>query len=279
MSGLFKKLILIFSLLLVFSCNNKKESSGKISIAVTIPPYEYLVNKIGGNKVDVFTFISVGTSPHHFEPTPKMIETASSSDYYFAVGKNMEFEDVWLQKLKDMNKNLSIIDLSKNIKYIHNDPHVWLSLQRLKMISKNIYENLTRISPSDKEFFNSNYNSMIDSISIIEKELIDSFTNIKNKKLLVYHGSWTYFANEFGLKQISIEQGSKSASAKEFKEILDEVKQSKLPVIFIDPQHSQAPAKVIAEDLNIKLDVINPLAFDLLNNFIKVKDKIVKYYK
>lgn len=279
MPGLFKKLILLVILLSILSCNNDKVETGKISVAVTIPPYKYLVEKIGGKEVEIITSIPVGATPHHFEPTPKLIQSISSSRYYFAAGRSMEFEDVWLNKLKGVNPNLKVINLSENIEYVNNDPHVWLSPSRLKIITANIYNSLAEIFPGKTNYFKENYNALIDSINIVEKELIQAFKNLKSNKLLVYHGSWVYFADDFGFKQISIEQGSKSASAKEFKSILDEVKRDDIPVIFIDPQHSKASAEVVARDLNIKLETIDPIPADLLVNFIDVKNKILKYYK
>lgn len=279
MSGVFKKIIFINLLFFLIGCAEKETKTEKISTAVTIPPYEYLVKKIGGDKVDVLTSIPVGATPHHFEPTPKLIQTISKVDYYFAVGKYIQLENTWIDKLTAINKELKVVDLSENIEYIENDPHVWLSPIRIKTIAKNIYTHLSEISDDNKELFKRNYKSLIDSLNLIEGELKSSFEKLNNKTFLVYHGSWTYLADDFGLRQLSIERGSKSASAKEFKEILDEVRKVEVPVIFVDPQHSKSSAEVVANELGIALDLIDPLSPNLLTNFIKVKNKIMKYYK
>ena len=278
MSGLFKKVIFLL-LLFAFACSNNQVEDKKITIAVSIAPYKYLVKKIGGDRVDVINSIPVGATPHHFEPTPKLIQSISKADYYFAVGKNMEFEETWLSKLKGVNNNLSVYDLSQNVVYVNNDPHVWLGFSQLKTVTQNVYNSLSEILGEDKNYFTSNFEALIDSINLVEKELRSSFEKVGNKKLLVYHGSWTYFADEFGFEQISIEQGSKSSSAKEFKTILNEVKGNNVPVIFVDPQHSKESAKVIAKDLQINLETINPIPSSLLINFINVKNKIIKYYQ
>lgn len=276
---MFKKIILINLLIFLIGCSDSGVKTDKISAAVTIPPYEYLVKKIGGDKVDVLTSVPVGATPHQFDPKPNLIQTISKVDYYFVVGKYIGFENTWVDKLTAINDEMKVVDLSEGIEYIDNDPHVWLSPKRIKIIAENIYNRLSEISVENKIVFRKNYEALIDSVNLIEAELKSSFEKLNNKTLLVYHGSWTYLADDFGLKQISIEQGSKSASAMEFKEILNEVRKTNVPVIFIDPQHSKTSAEVVANDLNITLEVIDPLSPNLLNNFIKVKNKIMKYYK
>jgi len=283
MPGLFKKISYATFLLIFISCSEQTpiDNDDKIKIAVTITPYKYLVQKIAEDYVDVVSSIPEGATPHHFEPTPKLIRSISSASYYFKVGQYMEFEDIWLQKLKGINKEMTVFDLSDSVSYSNNDPHIWLSPVKLKFISKNILNALIKILPGESTRFRNNYNHFVDSLETITKHLENSFVNIDDEKkvLLVYHGSWKYFADDFGFRQISIEEGSKSASAKEFKEILNVVRKSKVKVIFIDPQHSRQSAEVIAKDLKIVTDVINPLPDNLLENFYSIENKILTYYK
>ncbi len=283
MPGLFKKIIFVLAALFLFSCSDSHQeiNNEKITIAVTITPYKYLVEKIAGNEVNVVCSIPEGATPHHYEPTPKLIRSVSSAEYYFKVGKYMEFEDVWLQKIKGINSQLVVYDLSENVTYKNNDPHIWLSPVKLKTIARNILNTLIEITPDHHKLFTGNYNAFVDSLDIVFDKLNSSFSEIKNqlKVLLVYHGSWEYFADDFGFTQISIEKGSKSASAKEFKEIFNLVSKSNVKVIFIDPQHSRQSAEVIAKDLKIVTDVINPLPDNLLENFYSIENKILSYYK
>lgn len=283
MPGLFKKISYTAFLLIFISCSEQApiDNNDKITIAVTITPYKYLVGKIAEDYVNVVSSIPEGATPHHFEPAPKLIRSISSASYYFKVGRYMEFEDIWLQKLKGINEEMTVFDLSDSVSYSNNDPHIWLSPGKLKIISKNILNALTKILPGESTRFRNNYNHFIDSLETITRHLKNSFADIDDEKkvLLVYHGSWKYFAEDFGFRQISIEEGSKSASAKEFREILNVVRKSNVKVIFIDPQHSRKSAEVIAKDLKIVTDIINPLPVNLLENFYSIENKILAYYK
>lgn len=274
-----EKLVIILLALILVSCTDNSHIDARKTIVVTIPPYKDLVKRIAEDNFNVICSIPEGATPHHFDPSPKLIQSLSVADYYLAVGQYMEFEDVWLEKIKGINKNIKIFDLSQNIDYINSDPHIWLSPARLKIISENIIKAVINIDSSKQDEFNNNYSMVIDSLNIIENELRESFGKINSEVLLSYHGSWEYFANDFGFTQISIEKGSKSASAKEMKEIMNIVSNSNVSVIFVDPQHGKSSAEVIAQDLNLVLDILNPLPTNVFKNFYEMKEIILRHYR
>lgn len=279
MSRLREKLIFILIIFIFLSCKDKVDDDEKKVIVVTIPPYKDLVQRITLDNFNVICSIPEGATPHHFDPSPKLIQSLSVADYYLAVGKYMEFEDVWLEKIKGINKNIKIFDLSQNVDYLKSDPHIWLSPARLRIISENIFNAIVDIDSSKQNEFYKNYVAVIDSLNIIENELRESFSKINSKVILSYHGSWEYFADDFGFTQISIEKGSKSASAKEMKEIMNIVSNSNVSVIFVDPQHGKSSAEVIAQDLDLVLDILNPLPTNVFKNFYEMKEIILRYYQ
>ena len=45
----------------------------KIQVAVSVPPQAYLVERIGGDRVDVEVMVPPGTSPAVYEPSPRQL--------------------------------------------------------------------------------------------------------------------------------------------------------------------------------------------------------------
>lgn len=279
MPELFKKLIFLFVIISLISCSDKTEENSDLTVAVTLAPYEYLINKIAGDNIKIITSLPPKATPHHFEPTAKLIENISKADYYFRVGANLQFEEIWVNKLTGMNKLLKVIDLSRNLQDIDGDPHYWLSPKNLEIISTAIHTELLKIIPELKAELNKNLMAFQDSLKLVSGEIKKSLETIPNKKLLVYHGSWSYFVRDFGFKQLTIEQGSKEPTPSDLERILNEVNKSKIPVVFIDPQHSKTSAQIVAKELDVNVDTIDPLKKDVLKNLIEVKNKIEKHYK
>ncbi len=278
MSEVFKKIIFALIFILLFSCSTKEQKQNKLTIATTIVPYKYLISEIAGNKVEILSSLPEKASPHHFDPSAKLIEEISQVDNYFRVGPYLNFEEVWLGKLKDMNSELRVFDLSDGINFIDHDPHVWLAPENLNIIAKNIFQNLVQLIPAEEETFEKNYNNFIKRNNKIKSEIDSVIVQKGIKTMLVYHGSWTYFANEFGIKQLVIEYGSKEPTPQKIKSILEEAKNYRVPVVFVDPQHGTASSQLIADELSIPISVLRPLEENVLKNLIEVKNNFEKYY-
>ena len=275
-----KLIIIAFLTLLLLSCADvEKNGTGKGKIAVTILPYKYLVEKIGGGAFDVKLSIPPGSSPHHFEPSPKTVKEIAEADLYLKVGAGLDFEDVWIKKLKGVSNSLEVVDLSEGVRRIDRDPHIWLGLNNLKIISANVKNVLSTIEPAKKEIFEENHRQFVDSLDIIHQNLINSFSGLENRILFTYHSAWEYFADEYNFIEISIEKGNKKPNPRGLKRLSIVVKDKNIPVIFSDPQHGTKPAETIAGELNIAVDIINPLPHDLLGNFYHVQQKILQYYQ
>ncbi|MDY0052565.1 MAG: zinc ABC transporter substrate-binding protein, partial [Aliarcobacter sp.] len=98
------------------------------NIVVSILPQQTFVEKIGGNKVKVNTMVKPGSDPHSYEPKPSQMKDISDANIYFPIG--LEFENTWLAKFADQNKNMKFVEMTKGIEYIemkghhhHHDDH------------------------------------------------------------------------------------------------------------------------------------------------------------
>jgi zinc transport system substrate-binding protein len=90
-------------------------------ITVSIVPQKYFVEKITGDKFNVNVMVKPGFSPAVYEPKPSQMRTIAKSSVYFSIG--VPFESVWLEKFKNANKNLLVVDTSKGIEKIEMAAH------------------------------------------------------------------------------------------------------------------------------------------------------------
>ncbi|MDX9761644.1 MAG: zinc ABC transporter substrate-binding protein, partial [Desulfomonilia bacterium] len=58
----------------------------RIKAFVSILPQAYLVQRIGGDHVEVRVLVGEGQEPHTFEPTPAQMAALAQSDVYFTIG-------------------------------------------------------------------------------------------------------------------------------------------------------------------------------------------------
>ncbi len=282
-----------------------------IEIVVTIAPLAEFVEAIAGNKVNVTVMVPPGASPHTYEPRQSQLVSLSNASVYVKVGTPVEFEISWLPKIKEMNESMLIVDCSESIVLIdgghdhdgghgheseddhHNgedgvdehsheglhDPHIWLSLKNASIMVKNIYGKLVEIDPLSEDYYRDNMDAYLKDIEDLDKEIETMFMGIDNKKFMVYHDSWAYFAKDYDLIQIPIEKDGKEPTPKGLKDLIDQAEREEIKVIFASPEFNISSAEVIAEEIGAAVILISPLAGDYLDNMRNISKEISKNFK
>lgn len=275
----------------------------KESLMVSILPQKMLLDEIIGDKMTTEVMVEIGQNPHTYEPKPSQMSSLSNAKIYFSIG--IEFEDVWLKKFANLNKNMKIVDSSKGIeripmikhkydhnhnhnydhkkvhKYAHNknklDPHVWLSPQNAKIIAKNMYEEIVKIDSKNGDFYRKNYGALIAKLDNLDKEIKEILSSLPpHSKFMVFHPSWGYFAKDYGLIQLPVEIEGKTPKAKDVAKLIDEARSNRVKVIFAQPEFTKKFANIIAKEGGIEVVSISPLApnlFATLRNFAKALAK------
>ena len=96
-------------------------SYAKVNVVVSVIPQQTFVEKIGGDKVNVTTMVKPGSDPHTYEPKPSQMTAISKADIYFPI--KIEFENAWLDKFKEQNKNMKFVQMTKAVTFIAMPEH------------------------------------------------------------------------------------------------------------------------------------------------------------
>jgi len=249
-----------------------------INVVVSILPQKSFVKSIGGDKVNISVMVKPGNSPHTYEPKPSQMKDISKADLYFSIG--VEFENSWLSKFQNQNQTMKIIALDKNIlkNYISKnslDPHIWTIPSNIKIIAKNILDNLILADKKDEKYYRTNYINFINHVDSIDTKIKKILKNTKPKsKFMVFHPSWGYFAKEYNLIQLPIEIDGKSPKPKDIVKIIKTAKKENIKAIVAAPEFSDKIAKQIAKELKINVIKISPLNPNWENNLLKLAKTI-----
>ncbi len=154
------------------------------------------------------------------------------------------------------------------------DPHVWLSPRLVKLQARTIADALIRIDPAGKATYEANCAALIKDLEALDAKLTASLAPVKGKTFMVFHPSWGYFADAYGLKQEPIEVEGKEPSARQLARIVETAKAENIRVIFVQPQFSRASAQTIAAGIDGAVVPIDPLARDYIANLEAVAQTI-----
>jgi zinc transport system substrate-binding protein len=237
-----------------------------ISVVTTILPYREFIDAVGGKRVETFVLIPPGANPHAFELTPSILTRAAAADLYVKAGSGIEFELVWADKIIAQRKGIAVCDSSRGIDLIGGDPHVWLSARNARAIVDNIRDCLTALAPEHAEEFRANAESYRERLDGLDREISARFPPGGQRAFLILHPSWGYFARDYGLEQIAVEEEGKEPSPRRLAALIDTARQKGLRRVFVSPQVSDKAARTLADEIGGEVAVANDLAGDYIEN-------------
>lgn len=261
-------------------------------IAVSILPQSEFAQKLAGSTASVITLVGPGASPHNYEPTPRQMSELGKASMWFTVG--VEFENALLPKVKALYPKLKIIDTTKGIIYrdleSHHhegeaehdeeaggkDPHVWLGHDAVKAQLAVMLEALTALNPAGKDQYKKNHDSYVQAIDAAFSRLKNDLAPLKGQTVFVYHPSFGYFFDEFGIIQEAVEAGGKEPSQKALAELIKKAQDDKVKVIFVQKQFSANAAKTVAKAIGGSVVEIDPLAENWLENILIMGNALKK---
>ena len=239
-----------------------------VTVTVTISPYKYFVDQIAKGKVDVNVMVSNGNNPETYEPYAQQMMELSKSALYLKVG-SIGFEQTWMKKLQDNAPDMKVIDTSVGIKPAKTpggniDPHVWMSCSNARIIASNILKALSELEPKNKAFFEKNYLSLlriIDKRDSIIKEGFEKNPDLV-RKFVIYHPILTYFARDYQLEQLAIEEEGREPSAAQLKSLIERARKEKIKFCLIQAEFANRNTTTFINESHTKPMDINPLQGD-----------------
>src|SRR5689334_22604659 len=288
-----KKIILVIPVMLVIIT---KVFAGTIHVVATTQDLKSIAELIGGNKVDVFAIASGYQNPHFVDPKPSYIIKLSNADVFITVG--LDLETGWSPPLlvsshnpKIQKGNTGYVDASigaqlmqvpSNINrgegdiHIYGNPHYWLDPMNGKQMAKNICDGLERISPENKNFFESNLKTFNETIDSKLKMWSAQMAAFKGTKIIAYHNEWCYFENRFGLKIVDFMEPKPGIppAPSQLVKIIGEVKSNSIKVIISSPYFTTSSSDVVSKQTGAKVLTLATSvgAFDSIKNYFDLFD-------
>ena len=273
-----KKYLLFLTVTLILASCTTTPQDTRRKITVTIEPLRYFTEQIAGDKFVVNTMAPQGGNPETYEPTTQQMVKLAESDLYIKVG-NIGFERTWMKKLSQNAPHTIIIDSSEGIDLAPSshgvtDPHTWMSTYNAKQIARNIYQALVSINERDSAAYRQNYEALIDTIEATDMRLREQLTRDKSQAFLIDHPALTYFARDYELLQIPVEEEGREPSAAQLKKTIQLAKDKKVKVMFVQKQFETRSTKIVSQEMGAETITINPLSHNWSEEMVKKEKKL-----
>ncbi|PVV11531.1 MAG: ABC transporter substrate-binding protein [gamma proteobacterium symbiont of Ctena orbiculata] len=280
---------LLLLLLLVPSLGNAEP----LRVFASVVPIQTFVQRIGGEHVDARAMVRPGFDPHTYDPTPQQISALAGTALYVRAG--LPFEKAWMERVRSANPQMQVLDAREGISlreieaHGHDeddghdehdshesvddheqDPHVWTSPPLVKHMAGKIRHKLIQLAPDHAANFTRNHDALLAELDALDAELNRLLDPLVNRKFMVFHPAWGYFADHYRLIQVPIEHEGKSPGARTLAALIEQAKQEKIKVVFVQPQFDKRQARQVAQAIGGIVVPVDPLAADYADNLRRV---------
>ena len=265
-----------------------------LPIFVSIPPAQYLVEKIGGAHVEVQVLVGAGRTPHTFEPTPRQIVALSRAKAFFTIG--LPFESQIATKILGVDTGLIVrpidagirkrvmehgqghqhLELDDDIEQEGFDPHIWLAPALVKQLAGNICDALCDMAPDTAEEFRENLAAFEKEIDATDEDIREILEPYHGRRIVTFHPAFGYFCDAYGLKQVAVELAGKSPTPKQQVALIEQAKVDAMRVIFVQPQFDTQFALTIASAIGGKVVPLDSLEKDILANLRSMAERMAE---
>jgi zinc transport system substrate-binding protein len=276
----------ILILLIVFSgCSRQHDAARNNTaaplIAVSILPQEWFVSRIGGDRVRTLVLAGPGQNPHNDEPTPRQIRGLVQAGAWVLSGA--EFEISLRPKIEKLFPALPLVDGTAGVVMrkpdVHDehdevDRHTWLGLDPAKILAAHVRDTLSALDPAGAEFYTENYSRLIRDIDAEFAVLRRDLAPLRGSNVFVYHPSFGYFLDEFGISQQAVETGGKTPGPRELSRLIALAQQERPAAIFVQAQFPVSAAQTVANAVGAVTISLDPLAPDWLANIRRMGEAL-----
>lgn len=272
-----------------------------VTIAVSIPPQAYLVERIGGSSVRVITLLRPGQTPETYQPTDAQVGKLAKAAVYFRLGVPFE-RGKWLRMVRAAGTGLRVVDMHEGVSFrsmrtgsrhtSHSpqasgagtrdshrespDPHIWLSPRRLKIQARTVARTLIQVNPHRRTHYEANLRGLLADLDRLDEEFRTLTDPLRGRRFYVYHPAWGYFADDYGLEQVALEAEGKPHGDRALTGLLRQARRDGVQVVFASPQAPVRAVQTLARALGARVETLDPLAGDLPANLRRTARRIAE---
>ena len=265
-----RRLSFFAAALVALMASSSAMAQSKIKVVATFSILGDLVKNVGGDRVEVASLVGPNGDAHVFSPAPADARTLAAAR--LVVINGLGFEGWMTRLVKASGTKAATVVATKGIRSrqmededhpgkLQTDPHAWQAVANTKVYVANIRDGLSKADPAGKSVYADNATAYLAKLDALERDVKATVDKIPadRRKIITNHGAFGYFGAAYGMEFIAPEGVSteSAASAKDVAKIIVQIRQQKIPAVFLenisDPRLMQQIAKETGAKIGGKL--------------------------
>jgi len=258
---------LIFIILLTSACASLASTPDPKAGPVVLTSTTFLADmarNVAGARVQVDSLLPVGADPHGYQPTPSDVAKISKSTVLIVNG--LGYEQFMITLLQNAGGQRNVVEATAGLSPRKDagleqgiDPHMWLDPNLVIVYVENIRDALVKADPNGAAIYKANADAYIIQLKTLDAWIVEQVNQIpaKRRLLVTNHEALGYFADRYGFTVIGAVVPSFSTdaapSAQQMAGLIDLIKSSGAPAIFLGKVENDTLAAQIANETSAKV--------------------------
>lgn len=187
-------------------------STGVLQVRTTCFPVGWLVQRIGGDRIEHVNILPAGEDPPVWQPSGATIAELGDADLIVVNGAGFERWTLTaalpVSKLVDTTEGLELISVertthSHGMQGDHShagiDPHTWSDPRIYLAQARNVHAALVDADPANREYYDRNIEALAAELEELDREYARVLEPAHGRRLAANHPAYAYFALRYGL--------------------------------------------------------------------------------
>ncbi len=242
-----KKTLFLLLTVALFLCGCGKKQEQQVNIAAsTRPVAQFAAFLTEGTGLTVSPVVTEAVSClHDYTMSVAQMKTLEQAEVVLLSGGDT---DAFLQNA--IKGKEQVVDLSRGVELMDNDPHYWLDPACVRQMVKGMAEELSAVYPEHKDIFEKNLITLHEKLDDLVEKRDAILAGVEIKGLVTFHDGFRYFARFAGTEVLAAleEEHGSEVSAKDLQNIILLVKNEGICAIFIEENGSDNAAKTVRRE-------------------------------
>lgn len=221
-------------------------------LGTSLEPLRLLVVELAGPRVETFSLIPPGASPHTYDPKPRDFARLHQADAVILVGPPL---DHWIRHPRRLvlKELLSIPDTA--------NPHIWLSFRYVREIARILTDSLKQWDPDGAAAYGENlarFLARLDEVEAFAREIAPRI-----RPVVVYHPAWSVLFEEVGIPVVGMVERHHGGepSPKALAHLIRIIRKERARLLILEPGASRRLVHTLLEETALDTVSLDPLGF------------------
>lgn len=234
------------------------ESSGRMSILVTVGMLTDIVRSVAGETAEITGLIGEGVDPHLYAPSAADVRRIQAADGILFVGHHLEgrLQSVFERQAAQgkpvaavaerIPVDTLLLDDEGNI-----DPHLWMDVSLWADVAREVHGVLLEWMPEAREALDGNLTALLQDLEALDHEVMDILSTIPEERriLITAHDAFGYLGRRYGLEVMGIQGMSTDSEAglRHINELVSMIVDRRIPAVFTESTIADRNVRALIE--------------------------------